>query len=266
MITQRGRFFKILIANGFFFVAVDSLQLLLQPPHFWRRHLSGQPGARSGFVDDIDCLVREKPVGYVALRELGRPVESDVGNHDTMVILISLPQALENLYRLFDRWRLHDHRLEPTFQRTVFFYVLAVFVQRRGPNTLQLATGQRRLQHVGCVYGTLGGTRTDEGVKLVNEEDHVLVLGDLVHDRLQPLFELPAVFGARDHRRHVEGENAVAPQGLRTVARGNELSQTLNDSRLAHSRLADQHRIVLLAPREHLYHALDLTLPPNRGI
>ena len=239
LITQRRRFFKILIANGCFLFAVDSLQLLLQPPDLWGRHLSGQPGARPGFVDDIDGLVREKPVGYVALREFRRPVESGIGNDDTMVILISLPQPLENLYRLFDRWRLHDHRLEPTFQRSVFFYVLAVFVQSRGANTLQLATGQRRLQHVGCVYGTLGGTRTNERVKLVNEKDHVLVLSDLVHDRLQPLFELPAVFRAGDHRRHVESENAVAPQGLRTVARGNELSQTLNDSRLAHSGLAD---------------------------
>jgi hypothetical protein len=37
-----------------------------------------------------------------------------------------------------------------------------------------------------------------------------------------------------------------------------ELREPLDDRRLADARLADEHRVVLLAAREDLHHALDL--------
>ena len=41
-------------------------------------------------------------------------------------------------------------------------------------------------------------------------------------------------------------------------ARGDEQGEPLDDRRLADTRLADEHRIVLLPPREDLHDALDL--------
>src|SRR5207247_2962323 len=64
----------------------------------------------------------------------------------------------------------------------------------------------------------------------------------------------------------VEREHAVVLQRVRALAAGDELRQALDDRRLPDAGLADQHRIVLLAARQDLHHALDLLLPPDRGI
>src|SRR5438874_2079366 len=82
--------------------------------------------------------------------------------------------------------RLDHHRLEPPLQRPVLLDVLPVFVQGRGADALQLAPRQRGLEHVGRVDGAFGGAGAHQGVELVDEQDDLLVLGDLVHDRLEP--------------------------------------------------------------------------------
>ena len=43
-------------------------------------------------------------------------------------------------------------------------------------------------------------------------------------------------------------------------------AQALGDCRLPHAGLADQHRVVLRAPREHLDRAPDLLVPPDHGV
>src|SRR3979409_2290392 len=50
--------------------------------------------------------------------------------------------------------------------------------------------------------------------------DRVLVLGYLVHHRLEPLLELAAVLGAGDDGRHVQREHAVVAERLRALAVG----------------------------------------------
>src|SRR3712207_9311472 len=57
-----------------------------------------------------------------------------------------------------------------------------------------------------------GGARAHQRVQLVDEQDDLLVLGDLVHDRLEPLLELAAVLRAGDDRGHVEREHPVVAQ------------------------------------------------------
>jgi hypothetical protein len=42
--------------------------------------------------------------------------------------------------------------------------------------------------------------------------------------------------------------------------------QPLRNRRLAHPRLADQHRIVLRPPRQHLHHPADLRIAPNHRV
>ena len=51
-------------------------------------------------------------------------------------------------------------------QRRVLLNVLAVLVQRRGPDALQLASRQRRLQNVRSINRTLRSTRADQSVDL----------------------------------------------------------------------------------------------------
>src|SRR2546425_10137215 len=74
------------------------------------------------------------------------------GNDDPMVLLVALAQPLQDFDRLVHRRRVNDHRLEAPLQRPILLDVLAVLVEGRRPDALQLAAGQRRLQHVGGVY------------------------------------------------------------------------------------------------------------------
>ena len=81
--------------------------------------------------------------------------------------------------------------------------------------------------------------------------------------RLEALLELAAVLGPGDQGAHVEGDDALVLQPLRHVAADDALGQALDDGRLADAGLADQHGVVLGAPRQHLDDAADLLVPAD---
>ena len=72
------------------------------------------------------------------------------------------------------------HGLEAALKRGVLFNVLAVFVERRRADDLDLAAGERGLEDVCGVHAALGVARADEIVHLVDDEDDVaLACGSL---------------------------------------------------------------------------------------
>ena len=146
-----------------------------------------------GFVDQVDRLVGEVPVGDVAVSEVGGSHDGLVGDGDAVVRLVAVTQALEDLDRVRERGLLDLDRLEPPLEGGVLLQVLAVLVERRGADRLQLAPGEHRLQYRGGVDGTLGRARTDEGVQLVDEQDDVAAGADLLQDLLEALFEVAPV-------------------------------------------------------------------------
>ena len=137
--------------------------------------------------------------------------------------------------------------LEPAREGRVLLDVLAVLVERGGADALDLAAGQGRLEHVGGVDRPFGAAGADERVQLVDEQDRVLGPADLVHDRLDALFELAAVLRAGDHHRQVEHDDPAVAQQLGDVAVDDHLGQAFDDGRLADAGLAEQHRVVLRA-------------------
>ena len=162
---------------------------------------------------------------------------------------------------------LHQHLLEAALQRGVLLDVLAVLVQGGGADAAQLAAGQHRLEQVAGVHGALGRAGADDGVDLVDEQDDA-ALGalHLLQHGLQPLLELAAVLGAGDQRAHVQGHEPPVLQALRHVAAHDARGQALDDGRLAHARLADQHRIVLGAAREDLHDPADLVVAADHRV
>jgi|GEM_PF-4805935 len=88
----------------------------------------------------------------------------------------------------------------------------------------------------------------------------------LVHYLLEPLFELSAILRTGDHARHVERDDALGLQALGDLPAHDRLRQSLDDSRLADARLADEDRIVLRAAPQNLDDALQLFLAPDYGI
>ena len=83
---------------------------------------------------------------------------------------------------------------------------------------------------------------------------------------LQPLLELAAIFRAGDQRAHVERHQLLVLQRFRHVAIDDAQRQPFGDRRLADAGLADQHRIVLGAARQHLDGAADFVVAADHRI
>ena len=103
-------------------------------------------------------------------------------------------------------------------------------------------------------------------MQLVDKKDHVLGTSDFVHHRFDALFELAAIFCARDHQGEIERDDALVPQQLGNIPARNFLRQAFGDRGLANAGLADEHRIIFRAPAEHLNHALDFVATSNHRI
>ena len=197
-------------------------------------------------------------VGDVAVGQVGGGDERLVGDRDPVVRLVLVADALEDLDRVGQR-RLFDlDRLEAALERGVFLDVLAVLVERRGADGLQLAAGQHRLEDRRRVDRTFGGAGTDEGVDLVDEQDDVAAGLDLLEHLLEALFEVTAVPRAGDERTEVEGVQLLVVQRVGDVVVDDHLGEALDDRRLADAGLADEHRVVLGASREDLHDPLEL--------
>lgn len=110
-----------------------------------------------------------------------------------MVGLVAVAQTLEDLDGVRQR-RLRDlDGLEAALEGRVLLQVLAVLVERRRTDRLELAPRQHGLEDACRVDRALGGARTHQGVELVDEQDDVAAGADLLEDLLQALLEVTAV-------------------------------------------------------------------------
>ena len=201
-------------------------------------------------------------------------MREDRGRHQRRILelhavmdLVALAQAAQDRDRVLDGRLADQHRLEAALERRVLLDVLPVLVERRRADGVQLAARQHRLQHLRRVHRALGRAGADDRVQLVDEQDDLAFgFGDLLEDGLQPLLELAAILGAGDQRAHVEGEDLLVLQPFRHVAADDALRQAFDDGRLADARLADEHRVVLGAAREHLDDAADFLVAADDRI
>ncbi len=220
-----------------------------------------------GFVDEVDGLVGELPGGDVAIRQHRGRDECGVLDADTVVDLVALLEPAQDRDRVLDRRFADVHLLEAALERGVLLDVLAVLVERRRADEPQLTARQHRLDHVARVDRTFGTTRADERVDLVDERDDLAFgVGDLLEHGLEPLLELAAVLRAGDHRADVERDHALVAQALGHVAFDDAAREPFDDRGLAHTRLADEHGVVLRATGQHLDDAADLFVAADDGV
>src|SRR2546430_3564707 len=189
-----------------------------------------------------------------------------VRDDHAVVLLVQGLHAVEDLDGLGQRRLVDEHRLEAALERCILLDVLAVLVECRRTDALDLAARERGLEDVGSVDGALGRAGADERVQLIDEQHYLAAGADLVEDLLQALFELAAVLGARDQRAHVEREHALVLQRLGHVAEVDLLRETLGDRRLAYAGLADERRVVLGPAAQDLDDALDLHLSTDHRV
>ena len=115
-------------------------------------------------VNQVDSLVRQEAVGNVAVAQLGRRDDGRVGDIDAVVHLVALFEAPQNSHGGFHGGLADQDFLEAALQRGVFFDVLAVLIKGGGAHAMELAAGQRGLEHIARVHGTLGLASAHHGV------------------------------------------------------------------------------------------------------
>src|SRR5690606_3536695 len=249
-----------------------ALDLQLDQPALLAIHLLGlgvdlHADAAGGLVHQVDGLVRQLPVGDVAVAEGGGGDDGRIGDLDAVVHGVALLQAAQDGDGVLDAGLAHEHLLEAALEGGVLLDVLAVLVESGGADAVQLAAGQGRLEHVAGVHGALGLAGADHGVQLVDEQDDLaLVPGQVVEHGLEALLELAAELGAGDQRAHVQRQQALALELLGHLAVDDALGQALDDRGLADAGLADQHRVVLGAPLQHLDGAADLLVAADHRV
>ncbi len=114
-------------------------QAAVEPVHHLGLGVNLHLDLGSGFVDQVDRLVRQEAIGNVAMAELRRGDDGRIGNVDPVVQLVLLLQTAQDRDRRFDRRFVDQHFLEAAFERGILLDVLAVFVQRGCAYAMQLA-------------------------------------------------------------------------------------------------------------------------------
>ena len=139
------------------------------------------------------------------------------------MLLVLRLEPFEDENRFLDGGRFDLDSLEPAFERGVLLDVFAMLVQGRSADALEFAAAEGGFDDVRSVQGAFGGTRANDGMEFVDEENDVLGTANLVHNRFDALFELAAVFGAGDHQGEVQRDDALIAEKLWHVAGGDFL-------------------------------------------
>ena len=156
-----------------------------------------------------------------------------------MVRFIIGAKSLQNLQRFRLSGFLHLHRLESSLERSVFFNIFSVLVDRGRSDHLYLASGQRRLQNIGSVKRSLSTSRSDHSVKFIDEKKNIGALGYFFYNIFYPLLKLAAVFSAGNHAGHVKHDKALIAHLFRHDPPRNTLGQTLDNRSFSDSGLSD---------------------------
>ena len=222
-----------------------------------------------GFVHQVDRLVGQEAVGDVAVRQLGRGDERRVLDlHALVMRFVARLEPAQDGDRVFDVRLADEDRLEAPLQGRVLFDVLAIFVERRGADAAQLAAGEGRLEQVGRVAAAFGRAGADDRVQLVDEQDDVAARTSCT-SRSTALSR-----SSNSPRNFVPAMRAPMSSAMtrlflrlsRHVALDDAQGEPFDDGRLADARLADEHRIVLRAAREHLDHAADFLVAADHRV
>jgi len=166
--------------------------------------------ARTGLIENVDGLVRQKTIADIAVGETYTCFDSIGSIPDAVVALVALPDAVEYVSGLLYRRLLDKHCLEPPLERSVFLEVFTVLVQGGGSDALEFSPRERWLEHVGGIDGAFGTAGTYDGMEFIDEQDDIARGCYLFHDTLEALFKFTAVLCASHDGGHVQNQQALA--------------------------------------------------------
>ena len=253
-----GSQFVVLVLHRLRLLLLHLFQFLLLLDYLGWHLCIAQMYLRASLVESIDGLVGHESVGNVAVCQFDTSLQSLVGVLHVVMLLVAVLYVVQYLQCLLGSGRLYLYLLESALQSTVLLYALAILIQCGCTYALYGAAGQCWLHYVGSIHTAGGRTRTDDGVYLIDEYDNIWIGLKLLHQCLESLLKLSAILGAGHHARHVERVNTLAKQHRTGVTLLYQLCQSFYYSTLAHTRLTDKYRVVLLAAAQYLDYALNL--------
>ena len=247
-------------------LGVDLGKLSLKLLYFHRHLHMGNFHARTCLIECVDGLVGEIAVAHIAVGELHASLKGVVGVCDAVMILILTFDIIEDCKSLLGSGGLNHDFLEAAFESAVFLNIDAVLIERCSADTLNLATGKCRFEHVCSVHRALSIACAYNRVNLVDKKYDVGILGEFIENRLYALLKFAAVFCAGYNRSHIKRNHTLVVKNTRNLALGDTQSKTFDDGRLADAGLTDEHGIIFLAAAENLRETLNLDLTAHDGI
>jgi len=226
-----------------------------------------RPYHGTGFVHEVDGLVRQKTLCYVPVRQHRGGYKSIVPYLHSMVNLETILQPPEDRNGVFHRGLLHEHGLEPPRKGGILLDVLPVLVHSSGADAVKFSPRKHGFEHVSGVDGPLGGPRTDDSVEFVDEKnDPSIALFHFIEDGFQSLLELAPELRPRNKGTHVKGENGPVPEPLRYVSVDYPSGEPLDDGRFSYPGIPYEYRVVFRLPAQDPDHPSDFFVPPDHRI
>ena len=245
---------------------LEFLQFLLDGFDLGRVRVPVQFCPRSRLVDDVDGLVRQEPVGDVAVGEPRCGHDGFIGDLDLVVRLIFRTETLDDVDRFVNGRGLYVDGLEAPLQRAVLSMCFLNSSRVVAPMHWISPRASAGLSMLDASDGAFGSSGADQRVEFINEEDNVVRLDDLLHDDLETFFELAAVFGPRNERPQVEGHHAAVQDVFRHIGGHDPPCKAFHDGCFADPGLADDHGVVLGPAGKYLKEPVYLGLASDNGI
>ena len=221
----------------------------------------------TSLVDEVDGLVWQESVADEACTLTNGIVDDRLRIAHTMKILVFLAQAQKDLNSLIDTWLSDVDLLETAHDATLVSQTAVVFVIGSGADEADAACFQIRFQHIGGIGTAVASPASaNHIVNLVDVDDGIPLAAGTLHYHLDSLFEVTAELSACQHSTHIHQIDVAAQQSFRHLALFNACRQSEDQCRLAHARLSDMQRIVLLLATKNLDGALQLFFPADERI
>ena len=203
----------------------------------------------------------------IARRQLDRRLDRLAGVLELVIFLEVGLEPLEDLDRIGDRRLVDIDLLETPDQRAILLEILPIFLIRGRTDAAHRSGRERGLEQIGRIHGSARcGAGADHGVDLVNEQDGARIILELLDHLLKSFLEIASIACPSEQRAHIEREHGRPFEHLRHLAVDDPARQTFCDRRLADAGLANEQRVVLLTPTQHLDGAIDFRVAPDQRV
>ena len=244
-LLEFGRLCKGFHPDGTLDLQVDLLDLLRQLLELIRLPGHFQAHCRRRLINQVDGLIRQVPVIDIPGRQRHSGIDRLRRDRDTVMFLIFVGNAFENILRLLHGRFFHRDRLESSLQCRVSLHVFPIFCDRGSADQLNLSPGQGRFQDIGSVDSPFRAAGSDDRMHFIQEKNDIPVLDHFPDHLLDPFLEFTAVLASRHHTGQIQRKHPLILYRKGHLTGHDPGRKPFHHCSLAHARLPDQTGIVL---------------------